>query len=229
MVTLTEKTDDPPVPLLDEDEVVEAVVESFANGKTFPAFVVPGNVPLPIGKDPGFIEHHRQFVADLAVIAEGGPARALKEVRKRVAADADLVPVKLVPRTEDGRRRRRARVIEAPNVVLALAYVLDLIARGEYRRRLTRCEHCGRFFFQDPGKRRPYKYCPGGKCGGEAHKLANPQRAVDTRERKRARDVLINEHRVRRAEAANLVKGKKGLKADEIVKQALTNLVPKHK
>lgn len=218
---MTEATKSPPVSLLDEEEVVEAIVESFANGKTFPAFMVPGNAPLPVGQDPGFLHHHKQFVADLAVIAAGGPARALRDVRRRAAEGADQVSVRLVPRTEDDRRRRRARFIEAPTLALALDYVLDLIARGEYRRRITRCEHCGRFFFQDPGKRRPYKYCPGAKCGGEAHKLANPQRAADTRERKKARDALVNKHRVRRIEAGALVRGKKGLKADEIVRQAL--------
>jgi hypothetical protein len=106
---------------------------------------------------------------------------------------------------------------------LQVDYVLDIIARGEYARRLTRCalESCGRFFFQEFGKKRPYSYCPDTDHREQAHKLSNPKRAADTRARKKAQELLMHEHRISRRDAPELVKGFKNSSAEEIVRQVL--------
>jgi hypothetical protein len=229
-------------PLLEEAETVERTVEEFGNHSEVPEFMrgLPGVLaPLRLhGVDrvSGALLSHGdtvpyiaadeamrvRFRADLAAIAAGRPGRALKA---RVAADADRVEVMEFARSEGGKRRKRARYLVPPDLGAAIAYVLDLIIRRQYGRRLAQCqlEECNRFFFQGKRRGHPDRYCPGTDHSKRANELDAKNRARDSRARKRAVDLLVARG-FRKSKAQDLVKTEevnaRGLTAEERVQRA---------
>jgi hypothetical protein len=228
--------------LLEEAEAVERTVEEFGNRGEVPEFMrgLPGVLaPLRLpgvdrvsgarlshGDTLPFIAADEamrvQFRSDLAAIAAGRPSRALKA---RVAAEADRVEVMEIARSEGGKRRKRARYLVPADVGAMIAYILDLIIRRRYGRRLAQCQlgACKRFFFQNKRRGHPDRYCPGTDHSKRANELDAKNRARDSRARKRAVDMLVVRG-YRQAKARDLVKMKevnaRGLTAEEFVQRA---------
>lgn len=205
---------------MDESTVVDAVI-AFANGAELPDFLrgVPGDFePIPgvavvdrLTGAPvaqGVPARRDQTRSDLAAIASGKlPPRRLKELE----AQSDRV-------TKETRGlRRRPVFLRTPDLQSALGYVVHLIAKRTYGKRLTRCERCQGFFLRERRRGSPDIYCSP-NCKAEAEKAAARLRSQKARNERAAIKVLSATH----ARARELVKAvsEPGLSVDELVRRA---------
>jgi predicted RNA-binding Zn ribbon-like protein len=226
------------MPSVSEEKLLEDAVDVFANRAQWPqAFLRIRGIPsmaqsaaleertvmLMVKGHEEWEALRAEFRANLGAIVAGKVTRPL---RKEITEQANRVTIRL----KGGQRTMRPRDLEVPDLQAALGYVLHLMLTRQYGHRLGTCKlaGCGNFFFHQPRRGQPERY-----CSQECYKTANEQaaaaRARDYRARKESIALLGKRWPASAASLVQAVK-KPGLTVDELVARAVEHhAARKHK